>query len=303
MLSGLVRPGKSISLSRCVSSPGSLLTNQHRLELKMPDADPFAVLDAKAWVSAGLAPSGGSQRGPFLPLPAAGGSRHPSAGDTPLPPLPPFTWLFLHTSVCLLLCLSSSPVTLPTAGPPLQHDLVSSILHALHVQRPLFQTRLPRRPQAMRRIASQGSRQPRRGSLSEGMGPEGPKSSLPAHPHLPAGCRETPQTELSPGRGALLAGSGSGSGVGGWPSRRDLQCHLSIDQLLASLSFLLGENCQCPGLWADRPFWACPRWHRGYRGVDRPTPISDGGQGRYSGFCKVMMRLNRGQLSPRQTFG
>lgn len=118
MLSGLVRPGRSISLSRCVSSPGSLLTNQHRLELKMPDADPFAVLDAKAWVSAGLAPSGGSQRGPFLPLPAAGGSRRPSAGDTPLPPLPPFTWLFLHTSVCLLLCLSSSPVTLLTAGPP-----------------------------------------------------------------------------------------------------------------------------------------------------------------------------------------
>lgn len=87
--------------------------------------------------------------------------------------------------------------------------------------------------------------------------------------------------------------------MGGWPSRRDLQCHLSIDQLLASLSFLLGENCQCPGLWADRPSWACPRWHRGYRGVDRPTPIPDGGQGRYSGFCKVMMWLNRGQLSLR----
>lgn len=215
MLSGLVRPGKSISLSRCVSSPGSLLTNQHRLELKMPDADPFAVLDAKAWVSAGLAPSGGSQRGPFLPLPAAGGSRRPSAGDTPLPPLPPFTWLFLHTSVCLLLCLSSSPVTLPTAGPPLQHDLVSSILHALHVQRPLFQTRLPRRPQAMRRISSQGSRQPRRGSLGEGMGPEGPKSSLPAPPPPASRLQGDSTNRAEPWAGCSAGGGGVRLGGGG----------------------------------------------------------------------------------------
>lgn len=151
----------------------------------------------------------------------------------------------------------------------------------------------------MRRISSQGSRQPRRGSLGEGMGPEGPKSSLPAPPPPASRLQGDSTNRAEPWAGALLAGAGSGSGVGGWPSRRDLQCHLSIDQLLASLSFLLGENCQCPGLWADRPSWACPRWHRGYRGVDRPTPIPDGGQGRYSGFCKVMMRLNRGQLSLR----